>query len=349
MANNKSNINRDVIINPQTDSNSIPKRKEREPMFYIAVGQKGIGKTYQTIRIIDQYWKFGNPSVGLSPRKVLLFDVNNEYQQYSEIACDKDTIRKFMAHPLIECRRVASKRPDGSTKSDLDFQNDLKVILENAYSCLLVLEDISLFIGDATSNKLIGSLCTNRHKDMDVITHFQFISKAGHPKFKPLCSMLRMHKTGDSCRRGGEKRFGGDYPKVRIGEIIVNKRFFLGVNKIEELDSRGISKDSKECQHWENNYRRFYLYVDFDKHKIKGAFTYDEYLEACKEYVQENYNTEVKPLLNVIDMNTGKKKYDAKSAISVKIDELLMYYGNSDKPKNIKIKNEPNNRLSNAA
>lgn len=234
-----------------------------------------------------------------------------------------------MAHPLIECRRVASKKPDGKTKSDVDFQNDLSVILDEAYSCLLVLEDLSLFVGDATSNKLIGRLCTNRHKDMDIITHFQYISKAGHPKFKPLCSILRMHKTGDSCVKGGEKRFGGDYPKIRIAEIILNNRFYLGVSQIELLEQKGIYKGNKDYDNWENNYRRFFLYVDLDKHKIKGNFTKQEFMDACEAYLQENIKTEINPLLAMKDMKTGKAKYSYLSAFEQKVKELMSYYGNA--------------------
>ena len=58
-------------------------------MFCIGVGAKGIGKTYQTLRRIKRM-NLGNPKVGLKPRKVLIIDVNNEYQEFKAI--DKSSI-----------------------------------------------------------------------------------------------------------------------------------------------------------------------------------------------------------------------------------------------------------------
>lgn len=79
-------------MSTQNNNIQVPKKKEREVMFYIALGMKGIGKTYQTTLVIERYWRYGNPSVGAKPRKVIIFDVNNEYTNYKEIACDRLTI-----------------------------------------------------------------------------------------------------------------------------------------------------------------------------------------------------------------------------------------------------------------
>ena len=50
---------------------------KREALLGIAVGRKGVGKTYATLELIQEYLR-GNPQTGSKPRKVLLLDVNNE-------------------------------------------------------------------------------------------------------------------------------------------------------------------------------------------------------------------------------------------------------------------------------
>ena len=51
--------------------------KEREALLGIAVGKKGVGKTYATLELIQDYLR-GNPATGAQPRKVLILDVNNK-------------------------------------------------------------------------------------------------------------------------------------------------------------------------------------------------------------------------------------------------------------------------------
>ena len=50
----------------------------REPKLGMAVGKKGIGKTYQTKILIESY-VYGNPEKGVEPRRVLILDVNDEF------------------------------------------------------------------------------------------------------------------------------------------------------------------------------------------------------------------------------------------------------------------------------
>jgi flagellar biosynthesis GTPase FlhF len=51
----------------------------REPKLGVAVGRKGVGKTYTTTKLIDSY-VVGNPAKGVKPRKVLILDVNDEFK-----------------------------------------------------------------------------------------------------------------------------------------------------------------------------------------------------------------------------------------------------------------------------
>lgn len=311
----------------------------REAMFYIGVGGKGIGKTYQTLQIIDSYVK-GNPSVGMKPRKVLIFDVNNEYGQYKAINSDQKSILGFMMQRNVECRRIGIVRPDGKIKTSADFQQDLNIILENFKGGAIVLEDLALLVGDATTVSLVGSLSTNRHKDLDVITHFQSIAKFAHPKFKALKNVLRLHKTGDSCTRTAVKsNLGEDYNKVRIAEIMINNRYKIWTNaeavitseikKCKVGDSKKIQELEKKLEAYKNKYKRFFCHVNFDTHKITGAFGREEFEKAAIQFLQEEEKYEITPLLLRKDMK-GKSLYTYETALRERLLEMMTMYGNEN-------------------
>ena len=73
----------------------------REPKLGVAVGKKGIGKSYTTEQVMAQYVQ-GNQNA--KPRRVLILDVNDEYEAVKAIAI-KD-IALFSLHPKIEARRI---------------------------------------------------------------------------------------------------------------------------------------------------------------------------------------------------------------------------------------------------
>ena len=73
----------------------------REPKLGVAVGKKGIGKSYTTERVLAEYVK-GMPSV--KPRRVLILDVNDEYEFVKAIAVTD--VALFSLHPKIEARRI---------------------------------------------------------------------------------------------------------------------------------------------------------------------------------------------------------------------------------------------------
>lgn len=302
--------------------------KKREAKVYIGVGQKGVGKTYQTLKIIDQYVK-GNPQVGLLPRKILIFDVNNEYQKYRAVNCTEGDMKKFRLQKTIEARRISPLKNNGEAKTRQELIVDLNIVIKHFYNGCLVLEDLTLIVGDAVSTEVVGSLSTNRHRDLEIITHFQSIAKFTHPKFSALKNLLRLHKTEDSCNRNTPKNnLGSHYKKVRIGEIIVGKRYLQGVIKLRELESKGLSAGNKEYDFYENNYKRFFLHIDFDESLIIGGFTKDEFNDACIQYLQEEDTQEITPLLKLKDIKTGVSKYTYEQAINEKLIELSLMYGN---------------------
>jgi ribosomal protein L30/L7E len=276
--------------------------KEREPLLYIGVGKKGVGKTYNTIQIIDNYVK-GNKKMGTIPRRALIIDVNNEYTQYKAI--DPNDIVRFTRHPKIEARRIVPLYRNGSPMS----LNDLELIFKYAASYfrsgLLLVEDITKFVGDAIPDDIVGNICTNRHRDVDIVAHFQSVGKAGHPKIKANMNMLRLHKTSDSVLRHKTK-FAEYYDIVKIAEMLVDKRYDQFIKENPALT---------------RTYFTFFVYIDFDRNKILGNFGRNEFQEIITDFIQDNEKSLLNPTLNKKDRQ-GNKLFNYTEAL-VKTEQDL--------------------------
>ena len=72
----------------------------REAQLGIAVGKRGIGKTYTTVQIINQYILGFNGSS--KPRRVLVMDVNDEFTNIKGLKLSD--VKLFSMHPKIEAR-----------------------------------------------------------------------------------------------------------------------------------------------------------------------------------------------------------------------------------------------------
>lgn len=292
----------------------------REAKFYMAIGGKGIGKTFTTTRVINNSVRGTRTS---APRKALIFDVNNEYEMYRPIECTEKNILLFVKQKKIEARRVLPIQ-GGMVKSPEQLRVDMDIILKYFMEGLLVLEDLALIVGDSVATSIVGALSTLRHRDVDIIMHFQSIAKFAHPKFKPLKNVLRLHKATDSSSRARVKdNLGDDFPLVRIAEIIVNNRYLYGIrgmNSVQEKSGKWNVYDIK--------FRRFYCYVDFDNQKIFGGFTKQEYDDAVLHYLQEESTEEISPLLKLKDIETGKARYTYKEALDERILNYSFFYGN---------------------
>ena len=117
----------------------------------------------------------------------------------------------------------------------------------------------------------MGSICTNRHSDLDIILHFQSIGRVGTKIWQNI-NWLRFHKNTDGVDRH-KKKFEDKWEALKIIEILVGNQYFGG-----------------------NKY--IYLTYDCDIEKIKGNYSLKMMDEAIDEYVSTNYTKLVKPLLN---------------------------------------------------
>lgn len=254
----------------------------RECKLGVACGKKGIGKTYITTKVLEDYVKGGN---GYPPRRVLILDVNDEFEQYKAIAV-RD-IERFSIHPNIEIRRIRPFAEDGRRMTLREIADTLWLVLEKYRHGALLIEDINRYVSDYLPNDLIGAICTNRHTDQDIIMHFQSIGRIS-PKIWQNMNWLRFHRNSDSVERHKNK-FPDKYQMLKVAENVVNNKYNGGD-------------------------QRFFLYVDIDTEKILGDITPEMMTEAIDDFVSLNHNHVVKPYKNKRDAK-GKKIHTPESAI----------------------------------
>lgn len=262
-----------------------------------AVGRKGVGKTFFSTNYLRTKYIVGNPATGRNPRKVLIMDINDEYDR-SIRAISPDDVKLWSALPVIEMRRIRPIDPKtGSTMTLTQYADVLFRVLEDFRGGLLLLEDINRYISDNMPNDLIGAICTNRHKDCDVLIHYQSIGRIQTKVWQNI-NYLRFHKSTDSVSRH-ENKFPEKFEMMLIAEILVNKMY--------ETD------------------QRFCLYVDIDEDKIRTDVTPELKTWAINEYIEEYDQRNIKRLIGRTD-DSGKKKYDAGTARVMRREQLFRAY-----------------------
>jgi hypothetical protein len=277
----------------------------RECRIIIACGKRGVGKSVETIRMIDEYVA-GNPSKAVPPRKALIFDVNDEFSSFwyfgqtrSIKAIAIKDILKFSIHPKIEVRRIRPFWDDGKKMTINDMAEVLGIILDNYRNGLLLVEDINKYLSDAMPSDLIGSLATSRHIGLDIVSHFQNVGRAGNPKLLGNLNMIRLHKTNDTVERHKNK-FEEKTEVLQIAEYLINNRYINGDT-------------------------RFFVYVDVENMKVRGKFTKEEVENAIHQYITERYARIISPMLQLRDKK-GKRVHNDESALRVANENLMKTY-----------------------
>jgi len=234
---------------------------KREALLGVVVGKKGVGKTYTTLEMITNYIKQHN-------RRVLILDVNNEFgnvqvdqnPNFVDVkAIRPEDVEKFTYHPTIEARRVSVLKEGGGKMSLNELAETLSVILKTYQNGLLLIEDINKFVSDSLSTDLIGSIVTQRHMSVDIITHFQTVGKIAQPKIWGNANWVRFHKCEDTVLRHKSK-FAGDITHLQIMEAMVN-------------------------QQYNNGNKHFYCYLNKDTGKIRGAFSERQFIDGIRAFL----------------------------------------------------------------
>jgi len=266
----------------------------REPKLLVAVGKKGVGKSYTTEKMIQQYVR-GNPNKGVPPRRVLILDVNDEYSGYKAIRIED--VMLFSAHPMIEARRIRPFLDDGKKMTLDDVAATLMICLDTFRNGLLLIEDVNKYISDTMPNDLVGAICTNRHIGVDIILHYQSIGRITSKVWQNV-NVIRLHKFTDTVEKHKHK-YEDKFEYLSIAETMIN-------------------------QMYEKGNKHFFLYCDIDEEKIYGGFTQVDLDNAINKFVSKNYKLLVNPLLNERD-DRGQIKYTPETAIAEVKQRLSSY------------------------
>jgi hypothetical protein len=268
----------------------------REPLLMVAIGKKGVGKSYQHMILMNGYI-MGDPYKGVRGRKCLIMDVNDEYGVFGVPSISLNDVPLYSVHPMIEIRRVRPFHPSGKRMTLDEWANALFYVLNRFRNGLLLIEDINKFIGDHIPHDLVGAIATNRHVGLDVLLSFQSIGRI-NTKIWGNMNLLRFHKNVESVERHKNK-FPDKYELLRLAEIIVNNEYHKGNN-------------------------RYFLYVDMDEMKLRGDFTNEMRDEAIDQYINEKHSELLKPYL--VQKEGRKKKFTTETAKFEVANRLTSYY-----------------------
>lgn len=269
----------------------------REPLLGVAVGKKGVGKTYTTNIMLHQYVA-GNPAKGVAGRRALILDVNDEFTHVKAIAL-KDLVR-FSVHPQVELRRIRPFLPDGKRMTLDKIAETLFIILEQYRGGLLLIEDINRYVSDHLPKDIEGAICTNRHVDLDIVMHFQSIGRIT-TKIWQNCNWMRFHKNLDSVDRHQQK-FEDKHEFLKLVEMLVNNEYNSG-NK------------------------RFYQYIDLDEMKLMGYVDKKKFMNVVDEFVMLNQRKLIRPYMQMRD-SKNKPLYTVEKAMTEAKKRLIETYSN---------------------
>lgn len=254
---------------------TIPKR---ESGMMTCTGAQGVGKTYQNMHMIKDYVKdkFYNKVKG---RKCLIFDTNGEYTKEQFARNDIENfepkrialkdVEAWSKTDIVECRRIDAKNVSIKQKKEI-----LSYLLKVFRNGLLMIEDPNTYILSISQmEEIVGGLVNLRHRAVDVLISFQSLRPV-EPRLWQNSRWIRMHYQADNVND-----IKGKVPNptlMKIAQLIVNNRYFSGD-------------------------KRFFLYIHNLANKLEGKFTKQEFMEACRQYLNANkkYVREYKEMHNV--------------------------------------------------
>ncbi len=233
----------------------------------------------------------------------MIYDVNFEYTDasfadngvsFKAPVLDIKDLKKWSRQDRVEVRRIIPKDDKGNILSGDALVDLLETILLNFRGGLLVLEDINTYLLGTSISSIVGIMCTNRHRDLDIYIHLQSIA-AITPRMFQNAAYLRFHKQSDSL-----SRYINRIPNPElymIAEKLVNQKYLHD--------------------------KRFFCYVQNQLLKISGKFSLMDFQKACYAYLLENSR-----LVTNAQKRFGKSKDAREEAIKFLLKDLLKYYDN---------------------
>jgi hypothetical protein len=258
----------------------------REPTLEVAIGFRGVGKTFTFDQFSDQYVKELR-------RPILVFDVNNEFENgnklfgYKAIDFNIEEKNDFKRAEQIRNIKVPGKYriiPWKKNKQPMGMTEMLKAattIVQFFRNGLVLLEDINKYTNSHFKQEFISTFVGLRHVGVDLVLHFQSLH-AIPPKVWDGLEILRWHKCAEKILK--YKDHVTNYEMFAIAEAIVDYKY-----KTDQ---------------------RFYLYVNALSNKI--LVSPEDFRKGCEIYLEQNPGA-LRTLMTHINLNSGKKKYPSQS------------------------------------
>jgi hypothetical protein len=214
----------------------------REPSAEIAIGFKGVGKTYTTKKMVESYI-MNDASTARKGRPVLVFDVNGEYDDYIAIDFDIEEPNEFKR--ATEIRKISSPgkyrivayKKNRALMSANEMYATVVTICRSFRNGLLILEDINKYMLSNVKIDIVSMLIGLRHLGTDLIIHYQSL-RAIPPRMWANMNYLRWHKQSDGIDKYRNRL--DNYELFKIGERIMerkylsDKRYYFWVDKLGE-------------------------------------------------------------------------------------------------------------------
>jgi hypothetical protein len=251
--------NKRVAISQNLKKAASETKKLREAKIILAIGERGVGKTHETMRFFNEEYCITTPIK--HGRKVLIYDTNGEFENVDPLSFYD--VSKFNIQKKIEIRRILARDPDTFKPLGVtDKYKLLEALLQEENSpraMALLLEDLNSYTTGTTSVSMVNVLTTNRHRELDIFIHLQTF-RAVPPRIWGNINIMRLHGTGDDVTQVFNKVRN---PRLtHVANILVQEK----------------TKTDK----------RFFCFVDYDENTISGKFTYNEIFDACHMFYLYN-------------------------------------------------------------
>jgi hypothetical protein len=277
----------------------------REPSFEVVIGFKGVGKTYTTNEVINDYIK--TAPGGRKGRPVLVFDINNEYCDsngytgYKAIDFDVTEKNEFKRAEQIRNIKAPAKyrilpyKKDRTPMTISELVTTASTIVKYYRNGLLVLEDINKYTLSSYKQEFVGMFIGLRHLGVDLVAHFQTL-RAIPPKVWGNMNYLRWHKQSD--------------------------RIFKYKGRIDNFELFSIAECIVDYKYQSD--QRYYLWISVLEEKLINV-TPEDFKQGCIHYLS-THPQELSKIMNHIS-NDGNKKYKTShEAITGFADEKAKQY-----------------------
>ena len=292
----------------------------RENMIEVACGMKGVGKSYATLELLKSYVTFHK-------RPVLIFDVNDEYREIKSLDFNsreesnkkRGAILKQLCESKPCVRRIVPFNKDGSPMINSDFKVTFETIANNMYDSMILFEDINRFQSAFRGQTAVSTITTLRHRGIDIIIHYQSISKISTSLFEN-ADYIRIHMVSDNPYRYLD-RLPNSFVTL-VGYLIVAKAYrdsflYLQSNGIKAQDYKLNRSKYKNHQSKADGIFKS-VYVGIQTAVVTGV-TFEEFSAGVKEYYK-NYRD------RIITQTMKRNKCDYEKALDVLVDKAKIYY-----------------------